>query len=436
MAMNLNDDMQRLNKLIESIIAKSEKNIVVNYAKTLEGLRTSIRKLCDKYADKDSKLSFAQMNKGNRLNDFEKDITQNIAKLYKNNSNLIKATLDNVFITTKDKTIDSVEANKPKKVKSLLSIKKEIDIDKTVNEKMAGLHWSERMGHHRNNVIYNVNSTLKAGLAQGSTYKEMSDVLSKSLNGDVLQPMRIIRTESARVYSSTKMQSLDKCAKAGIEMVKIWHSVKDERVRTQHSQMDGVTVDYEDDFTLPDGTKTKAPCLSGVAKHDIHCRCFITTDLKEFYKDKDIQKSTNEKNNEYTVQKIQEKGYNDNIKKDIKQNYNLKINQGRQDKHIRGTNNYNQDLENGKKKSYLLDNIDPQELIYRYSGTGEFRRNSKTGKWINKEFVQIEENIGYYVNPITKSKILTNRFAIHYSKEKGTHIVPAKPIERNDKNGI
>lgn len=308
-AMSLNDDMLEIHKNIENIISKSEKNIIINYAKTLESLRTSIRKLYDKYADKQSKLSFVQMNKGSRLNDFEKNITENLANLYKNNDKIIKSTLDNVFVTTKDNIIDAVEANKEKKVKSLLHIKKELDIDKTVNENMAGLHWAHRTKHHRNNVIYNVNSTLKEGLAQGSTYKEMSDRLSKSLNQDVLKPMRIIRTESARVYSSTKMQSLDKCASSGIEMVKIWHSVKDERVRNQHRQMDGVIVNYNDDFELPDGTKTKAPCLSGVAKHDIHCRCFITTDLKDFYKDEDLQNKTKENLN---IPEIK----NDVVKKD------------------------------------------------------------------------------------------------------------------------
>lgn len=156
---------------------------------------------------------------------------------------------------------------------------------------MAGLHWASRMGHHRSNVIYNVNATIKANLSKGSTYKEMSDTLSKALNGDVLQPMRIIRTESARVYSSAKMQSLDKCRQSGVDMVKIWHSSKDERVRSQHREMDGAVVDYDDVFTFPDGITTKAPCQSGAAHHDIHCRCFITVDLKEFYQDKDLQSS-------------------------------------------------------------------------------------------------------------------------------------------------
>ena len=54
---------------------------------------------------------------------------------------------------------------------------------------------------------------------------------------------------------------------------------------------------------------TKAPCLSGIARHDIHCRCFITTDLKDFYKDEDLQNKTKENLN---IPEIK----NDVVKKD------------------------------------------------------------------------------------------------------------------------
>ena len=114
------------------------------------------------------------------------------------------------------------------------------------------------------------------------------------------------------------------------------------------------------------------------------------------------------------------------LQNDIRNNYNLQINQGSQDKHILGTNNYKTELENGRKKSYLLDNIDPQELVNKYAGTGKIKRN-RNGKWTNKEFVEHTENIGYFVDMETGKEIPTNRFTIHYSKKKGTHIVPSKP---------
>jgi len=47
----------------------------------------------------------------------------------------------------------------------------------------------------------------------------------------------------------------------------------------------------------------------------------------------------------------------------------LKINIGQQNKHIPGTNNYKQELANGKLKSIL--SADPQQLIDDFAGTGK-----------------------------------------------------------------
>lgn len=117
------------------------------------------------------------------------------------------------------------------------------------------------------------------------------------------------------------------------------------------------------------------------------------------------------------------------LRKAIRSDYNLTINPGRQDKHIQGTNNYNQELKQGRYKSYLLEGVDPQQLVDKYAGTGELRRVEKIGKWINKEFIEADENIGYWVYEETGKGHITNRFTISYSKEKGTHIVPARPKE-------
>ncbi|EJU22974.1 phage protein F-like protein [Peptoanaerobacter stomatis] len=282
------DEFQELDNLVQKILKMSEKDIQKNYKKTLEELRTTIRKQYDKY-EKGGKLDIKEMSKYDRLKKFDDEIKIKLYQLYKNNNALINATLTNICETTRDIVVDTAQ-NKTKK--SLIAIKKTLDIEKTVNEEMAGLHWANRTAHHRNEVIYQVQKTLKEGLSYGSTYKQMSDRLTEKLNGDVLKPIRIIRTEGARVHASTQMQSLDKIAEKGVKMTKKWLSAKDERVRDMHRQMHGISVAYEDDFALPDGTKTKMPHLSGVAKHDINCRCIVTIDFA-----KNIDKNTNFKGN-------------------------------------------------------------------------------------------------------------------------------------------
>lgn len=271
------DKFEELDNLVQKILKMSEKDIQKNYKNTLEDLRTTIRKQYDKY-EKSGKLDIKEMSKYDRIKKFDEEVKDRLSNLYKDNNSLINATLTNICETTRDVVIDTAEK---KTKKSLMAIKKNLDVEKTVNEEMAGLKWADRTAHHRGEVIYQVQKTLKEGLSQGSTYKEMSDRLTETLNKDVVQPMRIIRTEGARVHASTQMQAFDKMAEKGLKMTKKWVTAKDERVRDMHRQMDGVVVPYEEDFTLPDGTKTKMPHLSGVAKHDIHCRCIVTIDFKE-----------------------------------------------------------------------------------------------------------------------------------------------------------
>lgn len=101
----------------------------------------------------------------------------------------------------------------------------------------------------------------------------------------------------------------------------------------------------------------------------------------------------------------------------IKNNQPLKIEVGKQGKHILGHNNY---IEG---RSYLTISLEEaQELINKYAGTGALDMDSK-GNWRKKEIIKTDKKIGVNVSMLDGSENKTNNFKIHYSK-KGTHIVP------------
>ena len=92
---------------------------------------------------------------------------------------------------------------------------------------------------------------------------------------------------------------------------------------------------------------------------------------------------------------------------------------GKQGKHIKGHNNYI------PGRSYFVISVEElQELINKHAGTGEIIRDRK-GKWNNKEVIEVNKDIGIYVDLETRAETKTNRLTIHYSK-KGVHVVPAK----------
>lgn len=115
------------------------------------------------------------------------------------------------------------------------------------------------------------------------------------------------------------------------------------------------------------------------------------------------------------------------LQKGITESYNLTLREGQQGKHILGHNNY---LEG---RSYIVDASmkDIQECIKKHAGNGTINRY-RNGDWDNTESI-VDNSIVGYVLSIDKTWIATNKFKIHYSKEKGTHMVPTlKGVKKND----
>ena len=97
---------------------------------------------------------------------------------------------------------------------------------------------------------------------------------------------------------------------------------------------------------------------------------------------------------------------------------NARIHQGRQDKHIKGTNNYKRQRENGKHPSVLTSN--PGKLLKDAVGKGKSYGN-------NKVVVDYGQKIGKYYDIKTSKYYDTTRATIHYDSKGNAHIVPAKP---------
>lgn len=99
--------------------------------------------------------------------------------------------------------------------------------------------------------------------------------------------------------------------------------------------------------------------------------------------------------------------------------YPLEINVGNQNKHIKNSHSYKQ---NGEKSYIYGDLKTAQELVNKYSKTGELKFTNKN-VWSEKEFVNLDYDVGVVVNHENGTTETTNRFAIHYGK-RGTHVVP------------
>lgn len=107
----------------------------------------------------------------------------------------------------------------------------------------------------------------------------------------------------------------------------------------------------------------------------------------------------------------------------------LNVVKGLQDKHIEGTHNYKQEVENGRLPSILT--ADAKGLVKKHAGKGVLLFN-KQGQWTQKEKFSDLKAIGINRNKRFSITEKTKNGIIHYSN-KGVHIVPdKKERKKND----
>lgn len=92
----------------------------------------------------------------------------------------------------------------------------------------------------------------------------------------------------------------------------------------------------------------------------------------------------------------------------------LKINKQKQNKHIRGTKEFQEG-----KSELTISLEESQNLVDKFHNNGQ-----KIGD--TKERVDFGKTIGYFVDEKTGKKVPTSNGIIHYSNT-GSHIVPSRP---------
>lgn len=350
----------------------------------------------------------------------------------------------------------------------------ETAIEQTVSAPWSGKSFSDRIWTDTEKLIDEVQEVISVGLVQGHDIDKMSRKIARRMEVSQNRAKTLVRTETNYIlsqatfdtYKNFEVEQYEFLATLDYKTSEICQSldkkvffVKDRQVgvncNPMHPNCRSTTIPYFEDgvegMRIAKGADGKSYYIKDSISYREWYDSLSTEERKQLEVLKKKDKNRNSDSLQYgrykkligkdnipkTFDEFQNLKYNDSekweelkllyqdekLKKNIRENYNLSIHQGSQDKHILETNNYKQELANGRTKSYLLDGVNPQELVYQYAGTGEIKRNLNTGEWLKKEFCEHIGPVGYVVDLVTKEKRLTNRFSIHYSK-KGTHIVP------------
>ena len=257
----------QLQKEIDKLVIRYEKQVARNFAKGMKELNKEIARLYRKYGI-DGQLTFEDMNKYNRYDRLEDYITQTVREVYRTNDKIIRAGLIEASKRAVKGNINIITSDR-----ELKGVKWDYDVRKIVNENMGGINWAKRTKFNRLETIHKLEQKVGQGLDKGWTYDKMARELSQELNVSLNKATTMVRTESHRCVSTVNQESYDKVVKAGFEAEKRWISSRDERVRTAHSELDGVQIPVDENFRSPNGGEGPGPGMMNNPSDDINCRC-------------------------------------------------------------------------------------------------------------------------------------------------------------------
>lgn len=223
-------------------------------------------------------LTYEDMAKFNRLDSLIKQIEAQSKLLTQRRRNALLKYLSDAFRYSYEFMAFSIETAAMSYL-NYTSVTTE-QILAAVNNPVKGLTLNETLEKNRREIIATIRTSVTQSLVRGSSYSSMAKELKTVFDGDYKKAIRVSRTEVHRVVEQGKSQAVQRAASQGVVMMKKWNSSRDSRVRktskANHRKMDGQTVKADEQFNLGRGIKADAPGTSGVAAHDINCRCFVT----------------------------------------------------------------------------------------------------------------------------------------------------------------
>ena len=294
---------------IEASRAKGvEKKIRKIYKEMLTDLQHFIADEYIKLAE-EGKLTYEILHGKVEYARFLAEVEQRLDGISSKVSREIRETVEDIYKIGYEGMIEAVRKSSSamelqQALSSVRAVTPEV-IRAAVNNPISGLTLSDTLEKNRKAIIYNIKQQIGIGLSQGDRMSTMARRISDSLDGDYKKAIRIARTEVHRVREAGHLDAslevddaLEKSAMP-VRMFKIWLTMKDERVRPNrmyktkkgwkrgkpggenHEKMHDVAVPVNEPFELSGGAKAMAPGQSGVAGHDINCRCTMDYELRD-----------------------------------------------------------------------------------------------------------------------------------------------------------
>lgn len=288
--MSLDKYEAELRKANEQQTELAERQIRRSFETALHDIIAEIGLLFAKL-ESDGKLTYAEMAKYSRLRKLERRILDLVDKMSIKNQRALRRLLRSSYSHSYEWMAWAIEKeSRARLAYAAIPLSK---IDEIIEAPIGGRPLKGRLSRLRRLTIDELFRRITADLVEGSTLRTMTKNVRDVLNASHADTIRIVRTEVHRIQEAATHASAEHALSQGVVMLKKWNSLHDQKVRrtaqANHALMDGQEVRVDEEFDLrPGGGKGMAPGNTGIAAHDINCRCFVT------YRIVDIQRRTHQ----------------------------------------------------------------------------------------------------------------------------------------------
>lgn len=295
--------LAEVKRIEESRSKNADKKIRSLYKTLLKNLNGFIGEYYTKYADNDGILNGAILQQKAKYASFLEEVDKNIKEITPDISKTIKSTVESSYKACYEGMINGFSKSFDSFKDSFkgLSIKPEV-IKAAVENPISGLTLPERLQKHRQDIIYDIKSSITNALMTGERYDTTTKKLAERLDVSYGKANRIVRTESHRVQEKGLLDGAEKIGEKvkndGLVYAVIWRNMGDIKVRpnirvhtskgwktyksktkANHIKMEGQVVEAGGYFDLGNGVKAKSPGESGTPENDCNCRCTLEYEM-------------------------------------------------------------------------------------------------------------------------------------------------------------
>lgn len=153
------------------------------------------------------------------------------------------------------------------------------DIDRIVQERIAGLTLNDRVERNRKRFIIQLRDVLLQSKKRNETIEELSERIRTLVTTHGNRIRLILRTEAHRIQNAIIYDLAKKASLAVPGLKKTWVAVMDSRTRSAHRRLHGTTIPIRGMFRSTAGGYGPAPGLMGHPGDNINCRCRLRINL-------------------------------------------------------------------------------------------------------------------------------------------------------------